>query len=119
MSQHFSELHTGTDDHSHAHPSEGTYIRVAIVLAIITTIEVVIYYIDWFHTSGLLVPALVVMSIVKFAAVVSYFMHLKVDDERYRIIFLAGLILAIAIVAALVVLMRTHKIDYALRMITG
>lgn len=107
------------EDHGQEHLTEKTYVKVAIILAAITTLEVVIYYIDWFHTSGALVPALAVMSLIKFITVISYFMHLKVDDRRYTYIFAGGLVLAVAIVSALVVLLRTHKIDYALRMISG
>ncbi len=75
------------EDHGQEHLTEATYIKIAVILAIITTLEVVIYYIDWFHTSGALVPFLAIMSLVKFITVVSYFMHLKVDDKRYRYIF--------------------------------
>ena len=106
-------------DHSHAHPSESVYIRIALILVAITTFEVAIYYIQWFHDSGALVPTLAVMSIIKFATVVGYYMHLKFDDARFRYIFMFGLILAVAIVAALVALERTHKIEYALRLISG
>ncbi len=118
MSQHV--LHGNEQiDHSHSHPSESTYIRIALILAAITTLEVVIYYVQWFHDSGALVPTLAVMSAIKFATVVGYFMHLKFDDARFRYVFLFGLVLAISIVTALVVLMRTHQIEYALRMISG
>lgn len=119
MTDHALQLQGEPEDHSHAHPSQSVYIKVAIFLAIVTTIEVAIYYIQWFHDSGTLVPALVILSIMKFVTVVAYFMHLKFDDHRYRYTFIFGLVLAISIVAALVALMRTHKIDYALRLIAG
>lgn len=107
------------EDHSHSHPTESTYIRVAVILAAITTLEVAIYYIQWFHDSGALVPTLAVMSLIKFITVIGFFMHLKFDDARFRYIFMAGLILSVSIVAALVAVMRTHKIEYALRLISG
>ena len=107
------------EDHGQEHLTEKTYVKVAIVLAAITTLEVVIYYIEWFHDTGALVPTLAVMSLAKFIIVISYFMHLKVDDRRYRFIFIAGLLLAVAIVAALVALMKTHQIEYGLRLISG
>ncbi len=48
-----------TADHGeHEHPSERKYIQIAIILTIITAIEVAIYYIDWMHDSGALVPLL-------------------------------------------------------------
>ncbi len=108
-----------SEDHSHAHPSESVYIRIAIILTAITTAEVAIYYIDWFHTSGALVPALVIMSAIKFVTVIGYYMHLKTDDIRYRYTFLFGLVLALGIMGGLSVLIRTHKIEYGLRLISG
>jgi cytochrome c oxidase subunit 4 len=119
MADHALQLQGESEDHSHSHPSQSVYIRVALILTVITAIEVVIWYIDWFHDSGALIPSLVVLSIVKFVSVIGYFMHLKFDDSRYRYTFLAGLVLAISIVAALVVLMRTHQIEYGLRLISG
>ncbi len=107
------------EDHGQEHLTDAVYIKIAIILAAITTIEVAIYYIDWFHRSGTLVPALVIFSLIKFVTVISYFMHLKVDDKRYRYIFICGLLLALGIVSALVALMRTHQIEYGLRLISG
>lgn len=107
------------EDRGQEHLTDKTYVRIAIILVAITTLEVAIYYIQWFHDSGALVPTLAVLSLAKFIIVISYYMHLKVDDRRYRYIFIAGLILAVSIVVALAALMRTHKIEYGLRMIAG
>lgn len=112
-------MHAPDEDLGQEHLTPAMYVKIAVVLAAITAIEVAIYYIDWFHDSGTLVPMLAVFSLAKFIIVISYYMHLKVDDKRYRYIFICGLLLGVTIVAALVTLMRTHKIDYALRMITG
>ena len=112
-------MHVPDEDRGQEHLTDSTYIKIALILVAITTIEVAIYYIQWFHDSGSLVPSLAVLSLAKFIIVISYYMHLKVDDARYRYIFIGGLIFAAAIVTALVVLMRTHKIEYGLRLITG
>jgi cytochrome c oxidase subunit 4 len=100
-------------DHSHGHPSERKYIEIAIILTAITLIEVVIYYIEWMHDSGVLVPTLFVLSIAKFVTVVGYYMHLKFDDPRFRYIFAGGLVIAVAVIGALFVLHTTHRIDYS------
>ncbi len=100
-------------DHAHDHPSERKYIQIAIYLTIITIAEVAIYYIEWMHDSGVLVPALFVLSIAKFVTVIGYYMHLKFDDARFRYIFLAGLIISLAVIAAVFVLLTTHRTDYA------
>ncbi|TXG87000.1 MAG: cytochrome C oxidase subunit IV [Thermomicrobiales bacterium] len=107
------------EDEGQEHLTQAIYVKIALVLVAITSAEVAIYYVQWFHDSGTLVPALAVLSLAKFIIVISYYMHLKVDDRRYRYIFICGLLLAAVIVAALVALMRTHQIDYGLRLIAG
>jgi cytochrome c oxidase subunit 4 len=101
----------GTDDlvdGGHAHPTEMVYIKVAIILSIITGVEVAIFYIEAF--SGILVPALVLLSAVKFAAVIGYFMHLKFDDRRLSWIFGGGLALAVAVFVVVWATMNWHQI---------
>ena len=105
------------DEHAHDHPGELTYVKVAIILAIITAIEVAIYYVPWVHDSGVLVPSLLVMSAVKFFIVVSYFMHLKFDDALLRRIFIFGLIFGASLILALMALFWWHGIDYTTQMI--
>jgi cytochrome c oxidase subunit 4 len=100
-------------DHSHPHPTERKYIQIAIILTIITIVEVAIYYVDWMHDSGALVPALFVLSIAKFITVVGYYMHLKFDDPRFRYIFMGGLALALGVIGALYALLIVHRIDIA------
>lgn len=101
----------------HAHPGESTYVKVAIVLAIITIVEVAIYYFGLPH--GLLVTLLLALSAVKFYTVVSFFMHLKFDDRRLAFIFAGGLAIAGAVFIALDVMQHHHTIDYALREFVG
>lgn len=101
----------GTDHDVDAHgdhPGERTYINVAIILAIVTLVEVVIYYIEAFES--FLVPALIVLSAAKFVTVVGYFMHLKFDDSRLRWIFAGGLAVAVAVFVGLFALQNFHKI---------
>lgn len=102
-----------TEHGEHEHPSERKYIQIAIILTIITIVEVAIYYIEWMHDSGALVPALFVLSIAKFLTVIGYYMHLKFDAPLFRYMFLAGLIGALAVMGALLVLVSTHRIDHA------
>jgi cytochrome c oxidase subunit IV len=98
------------DHEDHAHPGADFYVRVAIALTIITAVEVVIYYIEGFR--GFLVPALLVLSILKFLAVVAYFMHLKFDDKRFAWLFTAGLAISLSVMIAMVV-MNHHGGYYA------
>ena len=77
----------------HDHPGEGKYIKVALVLAAITAVEVAFSY--WEAVEGILAPSLIAMSVVKFAIVVLYFMHLKFDSRLFRRLFVAGIVLAV------------------------
>ena len=112
-------MHLSKEDEGQEHLTQSAYVKIAIILAIITTIEVAIYYVDWFHRTKTLVPLLIIFSLIKFVTVISYFMHLKVDDRRYRYIFICGLLVAFAIVSALVVLMNTHPISYGQRLLAS
>jgi cytochrome c oxidase subunit 4 len=95
---------TTADAHvDHAHPTQELYVRIAIMLAIITGIEVAIYYIP--ALEGVLVPALVALSAIKFAVVVGYFMHLKFDDSFLTFVFASALILSIVAFIALWIMM--------------
>ena len=101
----------GTDhevESGHEHPTEQVYIRVAIILSIVTAIEVVIYYLESF--GSILVPALLIMSAFKFVTVVGYFMHLKFDDRRLTWVFAFGLGLALAVFLVVFAAMHWHKI---------
>jgi cytochrome c oxidase subunit 4 len=80
---------------SHAHPSQGMYIKIALFLAVITGIEVLIYYIE--ALEGVLVPTLIALSAVKFVTVVGYFMHLKFDNRMLAFIFTAAMLVSIAV----------------------
>jgi len=81
----------------HEHPGPKQYVVVAVVLAIITAIEVAIYYID--ALQDVLIPFLLAFSFIKFALVVLWFMHLKFDSPLFKSLFVAGLILALAVFA--------------------
>ena len=84
------------DDHEGAHPTEKQYMLVALILAVVTGLEVVLYYITALPDDAL-VLMLGVLAIVKFAIVVLYFMHLKFDSPTFRRLFVTGLVLAIAV----------------------
>ena len=88
----------------HAHPDELAYIKVALVLAVVTAIEVAIYYVP--ALEGALVPILLILSLVKFTLVVLWFMHLRFDSRIFRRLFLTGVILAIFVY--LIVLTTFH-----------
>ena len=71
------------------HPSPKEYIRIAVILAVITAAEVVVYYVE--GVQEFLVPILFLFSALKFALVVLWFMHLKFDSKTYARFFVLGL----------------------------
>lgn len=84
--------------HGHQHPTDRSYVIIAVILGVITAAEVGTYFIEEASTT-LLVASLFPMMIAKFAIVCGYFMHLKFDNPIFRRVFVFGLILAIVVYA--------------------
>ena len=74
--------------------SNAGYIRIAIILAAMTGLEVSTYYVDF---GSLFLPVLLILMVVKFFVVVSCFMHLKFDNKLFSFCFYAGLFLAVMV----------------------
>ena len=91
--------HPADHDTAHDHPGEASYIRIAIILAVITAAEVATFYFED-ELGSLLVPALLIMMVVKFAMVAMWFMHLKFDSKLFSSFFIAGLALATGVYVA-------------------
>jgi caa(3)-type oxidase subunit IV len=97
--------------HQHAHPSDATYIKVAVFLAVLTALEVGTYFIQDPSTS-LLVALLFPMMIIKFAVVCGVFMHLRFDNPLLRRVFIFGLVLAVAVYVAVLTTMEFWSESY-------
>lgn len=98
------------EHHESSHPSLRKYVGIAIFLAIITAIEVAIYYIE--AIEPVLVPILIVLSAIKFIVVVGYFMHLKFDPKLLGFIFAAALITSLSVYIAVDVMMEVNSVDF-------
>lgn len=94
--------HSGEHDHSGAHPGNRTYVLVALVLAVITGVEVMVFYLEALRP--IIVPILLVLSTAKFILVVSFFMHLKYDSRMLRWLFAGPLLMAVLIILAIMAL---------------
>src|SRR6476469_8863238 len=97
------------DHHPHGdddafHPGWSTYWKVALILTLITIAEVWGYYIPSFVASRAFVPTLLIMSAVKFAIVVAFYMHLKYDHKLFRALFTGPLFIAATTLIALLFL---------------
>ena len=88
----------------HEHPTWKQYKWVALILTLITIVEVWAYYIPSFVNSAAFVPALLIMSAVKFWIVVMFYMHLKYDHKLFRALFTGPLIIAAGTLLALLFL---------------
>ncbi len=86
----------------HTHASVATYLKVAVILSIITALEFGVIYLR--QLTPILVPLLLVMSAAKFALVVLFFMHLRYDPRSLSTIFVGSLIVAAGLAVALLTL---------------
>lgn len=107
--------HTSHSDHQsmgevHEHPTWKQYKWVALILTVITVIEVWVYYIPSFVATRLFVPTLLGMSAIKFGIVVAYYMHLKYDHKLFRALFIGPLIIAGATMIVLLFLFGHLKL---------
>ena len=106
--KHHEEHHANVDHAAmgieHEHPTWSTYWKVALILTLITAVEVWVYYIPSFVASRAFVPSLLIMSAVKFFIVVAFYMHLRYDHKLFRALFTAPLIIAMTTIVALLFL---------------
>ncbi|MGH9154300.1 MAG: cytochrome C oxidase subunit IV family protein [Acidimicrobiales bacterium] len=80
-----------TGEHG-AHPTDAKYVRIALILGVLTAIEVGLYYTSF--SDGLTNAVLLALAGTKFVIVAAYFMHLKFDNKLLRRLFTTGFVLA-------------------------
>jgi cytochrome c oxidase subunit IV len=89
------------------HATVQTYIRVAVVLGILTAIEIGALYVPGLP-NHLLVTLLLVFSVFKFGLVVAFFMHLRYDNKLLTALFVGPLLIAMLIILALMALFSAY-----------
>ena len=102
---------TGHGEHEVRHPSTKQYILIAAILFAITIVEFIIIM-DMPGPQGKVVgntlgqPSttilLFLLSTIKFAIVILFYMHLKFDNPLFLRLFLAGLVLAFMVGLSLI-----------------
>jgi cytochrome c oxidase subunit 4 len=97
-------------DHAHEHPTWKQYKWVALILTVITVLEVWAYYVPALVASAIFVPLLLIMSAAKFAIVVMFYMHLKYDHRLFRALFTGPLIIATATLIGLLFLLARRSV---------
>ncbi len=97
------------DAHDTAHGSIRTYLIVAAILVVVTTLEVFTYFLPFLAVGEpmhwMLLPILSVMALFKFWLVVGFYMHLHYDSPFYSRVFYIPL--AVAVAMTLVVMLLT------------
>jgi cytochrome c oxidase subunit 4 len=91
-------------DVEHHHPTWGTYVKVGVILTIITAVEVAAYYIPAWSEAKFFAASMLLLSATKFIIVVMFYMHLKYDHRLFRALFAGPLTIAIITIAALLFL---------------
>ncbi len=102
MTDTVTETHLEHDeDHgAHEHPSDWVYIKIALILALFTGIEVLTYFesaLPFFENNSVTIATLMFLMVVKFYLVATWFMHLRFDNPIFGRMFVAGLVLATAV----------------------
>ena len=93
---------------THHGPSVAQYLLIGLLLAVITAVEVWLYFID---VGAILVPTLLILSAVKFVIVVGWFMHLRYDNPFLTHVFAVGLVLGSGVLLSLIALFWTDGSD--------
>lgn len=88
------------------HPSPFQYVIIAMILVVITAVEVGVSYLDGDIPSGLIIFLLLSMGLVKFVLVASFYMHLKTDKPVFRRFFIMAGVGAVTLYA--IVLTTLH-----------
>jgi cytochrome c oxidase subunit 4 len=93
----------------HTHPTWQLYVGIAIILFVLTALEVGAYEIAergvggafGAFVSGMVVEILLVLSALKFALVAMFYMHLKQDSKVFSALFVFPILIAIVVILAL------------------
>jgi cytochrome c oxidase subunit IV len=94
-------------DQGRGHATVQTYIRVAVVLGLLTAIEIGALYVPGLP-SHVLVALLLVFSVLKFGLVVAFFMHLRYDNKILTLLFVGPLVIAMIIILAIMALFGAY-----------
>ena len=77
------------------HPSPFKYVVIAVVLCIVTAIEIGTSYLEGDIPNGLLIFLLLAMALLKFVGVAGWYMHLQTDKPIFRRFFILGCVAAV------------------------
>jgi len=81
------------------HPSPFKYVVIAVILVIVTALEVAVSYLGGDIPDGLIVALLLMMAIIKFSTVAAWYMHLQTDKPIFKRFFVLGVAAACVLYA--------------------
>jgi cytochrome c oxidase subunit 4 len=93
-----------------AHPTEAFYVKIAMILASVTALEVGLYYTKFNQQATNAV--LIGLAALKFVMVAAYFMHLKFDNRILRRLFVTGFVLASLVYLAYLWTLGVFKLSF-------
>jgi cytochrome c oxidase subunit 4 len=102
----------------HAHPTPGLYLKIAVVLFVLTALEVLLFEAGRGGLGPGLRPIfepitvvlLLVLSAAKFALVAMFYMHLKQDPKLLANLFIFPLIIAASVIVSLIILFQYWRV---------
>lgn len=84
-------------------PKHPPYIRVFIILGVLTAIELALVQFPIPRA-----PILIPISLIKASLVALFYMHLRYDKRVFAVVFSVGLIIGVILLTALVVLLNSN-----------
>jgi len=91
------------------HPSPFQYVVIAVILCVITGLEVGTYYLPSDFPRALYITILLVLALTKFVSVVAWYMHLRTDRLIFRRFFIVGAVGAVILYT--IVLATLHAFE--------
>ncbi len=86
----------------HHHPTPAQYWKIAVVLGVLTAIEVALYYVNLSYDLGSFnAILLILLATLKFVIVVAYYMHLRYEKATLSKFFAGGFVLAASLYTVL------------------
>ena len=96
---------TMADAAGHHHPTPLQYVKIAVLLAVLTVFEVALFYInEAADMGGWDAPLLIFLALLKFVIVVGWYMHLRFESSTLSRFFTFGFVLALTLYAVLLLI---------------
>ena len=113
-----AHAHAHAGEEAHSHPKPATYLKVAVILFVLTALEVLLFEAGRGGLGAsvrpifepIVIEVLLVLSAAKFALVAMFYMHLKQDPKLLSNLFVFPLLLAATIIGTLIILMSYWRV---------